>query len=64
MAEISHVVVSLKANCNLQPCTDRNSVHETAFQDTIFFPLFDELSDDTVENFVIGDSSSDDGSYR
>ena len=27
-----------------------------------FFPLSDELSDDTVENFVIGDSSSDDGS--
>ena len=32
-----------------------------ASQEMTFFPLFDKLSDYTVQNFVVGSSNSDDG---
>ena len=44
-----HLIFSWKANCNLDAPMSLSL-------------LFDELSYDTVENFMIGDSSSDDRS--
>ena len=44
-----HLIFSWKANCNLDAPISLSL-------------LFDELSYDTVENFMIGDSSSDDRS--
>ena len=44
-----HLIFSWKANCNLDAPIPLSL-------------LFDELSYDTVENFMIGDSSSDDRS--
>ena len=56
-----HLIYSWKAKFEIGSVTLINisqSVHETVSRS--FFLLFDE--DDTVEKFVIGDSSSDDRS--
>ena len=60
-----HLIFYWKAKFEIGSVTLINfsqSVHATVSQ--YFFLLFDVLCDDTVEKFVIGHSSSDDGSYN
>ena len=36
----------------------------TASQEMTFFQLFDKLRNYTLQNFVVGSSNSDDGTYK
>lgn len=58
--KLMYLIFAWKAICNLNALFAKRSRDGLLRYDVIFL-LFYELCDDTVENFVIGDSSSDDG---
>ena len=50
--------------CNLRNLSQTRAICMTACQEMTCFQLFDKLRNYTLQNFVVGSSNSDDGTYK